>query len=127
MYRAEEGTRVLIHELLHASCLDPEGEPVEIREATIESWAELFLVALVGRGQPRRVAALWAKQAQWIRDVNNRAFHHHGVTGPAAYGWRYMVGREGVLADLGVTLPRRASASLPASSRFTGGFLDVSS
>jgi hypothetical protein len=123
VYRAEEGTRVLIHELLHAACLDPEGAPIELKEATIESWAELFLVALVGRGEPRRTAALWAKQAQWIRDVNDRARLHHGVTGPAAYGWRYMVGREGVLADLGVRLPPRASRRLPAESRFTTGLI----
>jgi len=119
VYRAEEGTRVLIHELLHAACLDPSNATIEIKEATIESWAELFLVALLGRGEPRRTAALWAKQAQWIRDVNDRARLHHGVTGPAAYGWRYMVGRESVLAGLGVTLPQRASRRLPAESRFT--------
>jgi hypothetical protein len=123
VYRAEEGTRVLIHELLHAACLDPVDATIEIKEATIESWAELFLVALVGRGRPRQVAALWAKQAQWIRDVNDRARLHHGVTSPAAYGWRYMVGREGVLADLGVRLPPRASRRLPAESRFTTGLI----
>jgi hypothetical protein len=119
VYRAEEATRVLIHELLHASCLDPVGETLETKEATIETWAELFLVALKAGGSRRRAAALWAEQAQWIRDVNDRARKHHGVIGPEAYGWRYTVGREAIYSGLGVALPGRASARLPAESRFT--------
>jgi hypothetical protein len=119
VYRYEEGTRVLIHELLHASCLDPAGERIEVKEATIETWAELFLVALLSRGSPRRAAELWKKQAQWIRDVNDRASRHHGVTDETAYGWRYTVGREHVFRRLGISLPTRASRRLPESSRFT--------
>ena len=50
VYRNEEATRVLIHELLHASCTDDHNKPVETKEAATEAWAELFLVALLSKG-----------------------------------------------------------------------------
>ena len=119
VYRFEEATRVLIHELLHASCLDPHNETIQIKEATIESWAELFLTALLSHGVPKRAAKLWRKQAQWVRDVNSRAGRHHSVSDPDAYGWRYTVGREAVFESLGIKIPTKPSSTLAGSSRFT--------
>ena len=50
IYRLEEATRVLIHELMHAACLDPVEATLPVREATVETWAELLLIAFRSKG-----------------------------------------------------------------------------
>ena len=119
IYRQEEATRVLVHEMLHAACLDPPVDSIPIREATTETWAELFLVAYRSRGVPGQAARLWALQSQWIADTNQRSSRQHNVRGNAQYGWRYLNGREIVLADLGILLPAPSKGPPPISSRFT--------
>jgi hypothetical protein len=123
IYRIEEATRVLIHELLHAACLDPVEATLPVREATIETWAELFLVAHRAGGDEGRATALWAKQLKWISDTNYKAAKHNNVRGPADYAWRYLNGRAGILRGLGIGLPK---PQLPAkaSCRFTHPDLD---
>ena len=105
MYRIEEATRVLIHEILHAACLDPPNATLEVKEATVETWAELFLVALKARGDLKKAEHLLKLQLQWVADTNYRAFKDHGVKGPPDYAWRYLNGREHVYKSLGVVLP----------------------
>ena len=46
IYRYEEATRVLLHELLHTACFDIE-KGVEDLEASKEAWNEVFLCALL--------------------------------------------------------------------------------
>ena len=104
VYRKEEATRVLIHELLHASCTDNMAEEEPIREALTETWAELFLVALRARGSRRRAATLWRAQSQRIAD-QEAVLAARGVLGPGDYAWRYTVGRRPVLKALGIDLP----------------------
>jgi hypothetical protein len=123
IYRAEEVTRVLIHELLHAACLDPKDVTLEVREATIETWAELFLIAHRAKGDATKAGALWKLQSQWIVDTNCKATQHHAVKGPADYAWRYLNGREGVFKSLGVELPK-PRAHKASSCRFTHPGLD---
>ena len=124
IYRIEEATRVLIHELLHAACLDPAGASLPLGEATVEAWAELFLVAHRAGGNETRAAALWSKQAQWIADTNHKAATHNNVRGEADYAWRYLNGRAGVFMELGIQLPKPRSLPEKASSRFTHPALD---
>ena len=121
VYREEEATRVLLHELLHAACLDEHGWPIPLREAAIETWAELFLVALVSKGGTTAAASLWRTQAQWVANTNWRAATEFGVQGSDNYAWRYLGGREQMYARLGVELPaaRAAGASTQQSLRFT--------
>jgi len=123
IYRVEEATRVLIHEMLHAACLDPKTEDVQIRESTVETWAELILIAFRAKGSRAKAADLWAKQAQWIADTNNRAAASHNVRNASKYGYRYLNGRAPIFAALGIELPapKRANAT---SSRFTTPELD---
>lgn len=116
IYRLEEATRVLIHELLHAACLDPPGSLPE-REATVESWAEVILVALRAKGSETKAAHLWRLQTQWVADTNKRAARAHRVKGQDDYAWRYMNGRADVYKSLGIALPE--AVSKPVSSRFT--------
>ncbi len=70
IYRMEEATRVLIHEMLHAACLDPPNETIPVREATVETWAELILVAYRSKGFLGKAEQLWTQQAQWVADTN---------------------------------------------------------
>ena len=120
IYREEEAARVLVHELLHASCTDNMNQPEEIREVLTESWAEVFLIAILS-STPAKAKKLWASQAQWI--VNQETvLKGYGVTSPADYAWRYTVGRRGVLEGLGLRFPRPSQDPafiLGGSLRFT--------
>lgn len=124
VYRLEEATRVFIHEMLHALCLDPPSPSIPYRESVIETWAELFLVAYRSRGSAVAAERLWRLQAQWIADQNRRAASQHGVAGPAQYGWRYLNGRAAVYEALGCSLPA-ASARRITQTRFTHPALDT--
>ena len=124
IYRIEEATRVLIHELLHAACLDPVGASLPTREATVEAWAELFLIAHRAGGDANKAAELWSKQAQWISDTNHKATAHNNVKGPADYAWRYLNGRAYVFQSLGIKLPKPQPPQAKASCRFTHPDLD---
>lgn len=121
IYRSEEATRVLVHELLHAGCLDEMGWSVPLREAAVETWAELFLVALVSKGVTTAAADVWAKQAQWVVDTNWKAAALHGTHDISDYAWRYLKGREEMYERLGVELPavRQSMAAGLTSLRFT--------
>lgn len=127
IYRAEEATRVLIHELVHAACLDEPGWPVEMREAMVETWAELILIALRSGGDPAAAGRLWATQSQWVADTNWKAAQQHGVNDMSDYAWRYLCGREQMYARLGIQLPaaRPAVAARMESVRFTAPALGV--
>ncbi len=118
IYRFEEATRVLIHELMHAACLDPPTPSIPWREATIETWAELILVALLSKGEKTAAKRLWGLQSQWVTDTNRRSHEKHGVRGDGDYGWRYMNGRAAIYTRLGCQMPP-PSGHVPASSRFT--------
>lgn len=118
VYRLEEATRVLIHEILHAACCDPHHESLEIREANTETWAELFLIAIVSKGSEREAARLWGIQSQWIANQNAILRTRFAVQSPNDYAWRYTIGREEILRSLKIDLPV-AIATRTRSSRFT--------
>lgn len=117
IYRLEEATRVLIHELLHAACCDPDA-PLPIKEANTETWAELMLVAILSKGSEQDGARLWAIQSQWIANQNHLLRSTYSVQSPEDYAWRYTLGREEILASLKMSLPE-PSASRTHSSRLT--------
>jgi len=100
IYREQEFCRVLIHELLHATCTDTKTDIAEV-EADTEAWAELFWVAILSKGNKRVAARLWAKQAQWI---SNQEYSLRGIT-QEDYIWRYTLGRRKALQELGIVLP----------------------
>lgn len=116
VYRLEEATRVLVHELLHAACLDPPAT-LPLKEATTETWAELFLVALCSGGSMNKAAELWTIQSQWISNQNEK-LKKKGVERPEHYAWRYTVGRELILRSLKIELPE-PKASRTHSCRLT--------
>lgn len=127
IYRQEEATRVLIHELLHAACLDEPDWSIPMREAMIETWAELILIALKAKGTVVNARRLWAAQGHWVADTNWRAKHMHNAHDLSDYGWRYLSGREDMYRRLGAELPapRRTVAEKTVSLRFTHPLLDM--
>lgn len=114
IYRVEEATRVLIHELFHAACLDPDPAKTSlpVLEATTETWAELLLIAFRSKGSRVKAQRLWAAQRLWIQTTNRHAAKFHSVKNEKDYAWRYMNGREIIYAQLGFDL---------GSSRQLGG------
>lgn len=118
VYRLEEATRVLIHEILHAACLDPPTNFLPIREANTETWAELFLVAICSKGSEKKASQLWKIQSQWIADQNATLIRRFGIRGPDDYAWRYTIGRQLILESLHISLPEPKSTH-GRSSRLT--------
>ena len=122
IYREEEVERVLIHELLHAACTDDMNKPEWMRELLTETWAELFLVAILANGSLRKATRLWKIQAQWIANQQHVLTTEYGVLTPDSFPWRYTVGRATALQNLGIMLPPPSSQprlALGNSLRFT--------
>lgn len=114
IYRAEDATRVLLHELQHASCLDHPEKGVDRVEAETEAWAELLYTAFLARGDPLRWNRIWSRQWAWIQKQNERVRRH---IRPATmeFPWRYTVGKEEVLREWFPSTPSPSTrASLPA-------------
>ena len=124
VYRYEEATRVMIHELLHASCTDDFSKPVEQREASTELWAELFLVALLSKGNQKLAEKLWRIQDHYIQDLNSTVYNYHHTKKPEDYGARYTILRTPVLYDLGFSHDKKYTPKKISISRFTSPDLD---
>lgn len=126
IYREEEATRVLIHEMVHAACLDEQGEgwTIPLKEAMVEMWAELILIAIVSKGSPLRAKLLWVKQKHWIADTNHAAQRLHNEDDPTDYAWRYLSGRVYMYATQGIEIPPPRSLQ-NKSTRFTHPALEV--
>jgi hypothetical protein len=122
IYRKEESERVLLHELLHACGSDLLENSTEIREALTETWAELFLIAVMARGSLQKAKKLWAIQSQWISDQNAFLYFKYNVKEDSDYAWRYTIAREGVFKSIGILLPPPNMISLN-SLRFTSPYL----
>lgn len=126
IYREEEVERVLVHELLHASCTDDMSKPEWMREVLTETWAELFLVGILAQGSMRKAKKLWEIQAQWIADQEAVLVNEYKITKPEQFPWRYTVGRSSVLKALGIPLPPPSADPkfmLGSSLRFTSNAL----
>jgi hypothetical protein len=112
IYRAEDATRVLLHELQHASCLDHMEHGVDIVEAETEAWAELLYAGLLSQGEKPLFHELVKKQADWMHRQNavvKRHLHHD-----RQFPWRYTVGKEEVWQRWGILEGQgRVSHALP--------------
>ena len=119
VYRFEEATRVLLHELLHTAGFDSEKD-VEFLEAHTEAWTELFLCGLLSRGYDRKFKALWATQVKWMTEQAETLKLERSVNTPADYAWRYMLGKKQVLEEGGFLRSFKGSDGLVTNSlRFT--------
>lgn len=100
VYRFEEVTRVLLHELLHTIGFDME-KGVEELEAYTEAWTELFLCALLSKGHTNKFSKLWSEQVNWMVEQAESLKVERNVNTPVDYAWRYMLGKVSVLNELG--------------------------
>jgi hypothetical protein len=95
LFRAEDATRVLIHELFHSGCCDNTQLNLEEREAETEAWAELFWCGLLSSGDLKTLKSLVHEQGSLIRSQNRRLVEgHHMQPGIQGFPWRYTVGKE---------------------------------
>jgi hypothetical protein len=94
IYRAEDATRVLIHELQHSCCLDHREHGIDRIEAETEAWAELIYCALLSHGNRQEFHRLIKRQSVWIQQQNRRIQHYIGDS--TSFPWRYTVGKEEV-------------------------------
>lgn len=104
IYRKEEATRVLIHEMLHASCTDIEDSLPNV-EADTEAWAEVILVAIAAKGEPTAFNRLWDIQAKYAVGQATSAIKYHKIKGQEDYSWRYSIGRIDCFKLFGLPLP----------------------
>jgi hypothetical protein len=111
IYRAEDATRVLIHELQHASCLDHVENGTDLVEAETEAWAELLYAGLLSQGKKALFHELVQKQADWMSTQNAEVKKH--IKG-RQFPWRYTVGKEEVWERWGIRSVRSVEeAKLP--------------
>ncbi len=123
IYRREDALRVLIHELQHACCLDDHKMSVEQLEAHTEAWAELIYAMVGAVIHHIRPEVAWRIQTAWSAAQNRRLRSEFGVTGPAAYAWRYTVGKEDVWQKMG--LPVAKAGEVTESLQLGAPQLDV--
>ena len=124
VYRFEEVTRVLLHELLHTLCFDSE-KGVEELEAYTEAWTEVFLCALLSRGSRPRFNRLWSQQIAWMTEQVRSLAVEREVKSPADYAWRYITGKMAVLEMKGFLRGFHETSQPTKSLRFTTPLWDA--
>ena len=103
VFRAEDATRVLIHELFHSNCCDSPDLHLEEKEAETEAWAELFWCGLLSLGNLKTFKSLVAEQGSLIRTQNRRIVDGgHMKREYQGFPWRYTVGKELLWAKWGL-------------------------
>ena len=103
LFRAEDATRVLIHELQHSACCDNTALHLEQREAETEAWAELLWTAFMSRGDLKTIKSLVKQQDIWSRSQNARLIRDKNfVTGPMGFPWRYTIGKTDMWKKWGI-------------------------
>jgi hypothetical protein len=100
IYRAEDATRVLIHELQHSCCLDRTENSLDEIEAETEAWAELFYQAIMSRGQKYMFKDLIKRQSEWMRKQNAKVKYH--MRSQKDFPWRYTIGKQEIWEKWGI-------------------------
>jgi hypothetical protein len=101
VYRAEDATRVLIHELFHAHCADNQADGTDVIEAKTEAWAEIVYSILLGRGNKRTSQMNLLHQSEWMHTQNRGIQKYHLITkSPREFPWRYTIGKEQIFREI---------------------------
>lgn len=101
IYRFEEATRVLLHELLHTACFDNDKETVEL-EVSTEAWTELLLCSILSKGSRIQFNKLWKQQCSWLQAQTKVLRDTYNINSPGDYCWRYLVGKHEKLDAMGL-------------------------
>jgi hypothetical protein len=102
IYRAEDATRVLIHELQHSCCLDNIDKTLDEIEAETEAWAELFYCAVLSRGKKYIFKDMIQRQSEWMKKQNNKVRQHMANPNSREFPWRYTIGKEEIWRRWGI-------------------------
>jgi hypothetical protein len=107
IYRAEDATRVLLHELFHACCCDNPDFGVDIMEAETEAWAELLYCAWLSRGTIHILLDLIKRQSDYMNKQNKKIAKRIGKKGVEnkEFPWRYTIGKQDVWERWGIFNP----------------------
>ena len=116
IYRKEEVSRVLIHELFHASCSDPYHLDTPHIEADTEAWAELVLCAMAAKGVETLFFQTMKQQIAWALQQAATIQKYHNVHTEQEYAWRYLIGRLDVWRSLGFMIPAIPTQFTPIRS-----------
>jgi len=116
IYRKEEMTRVLIHELLHASCSDPYHVDVSELESDTEAWAEIIQCAMAAEGKENKWKAFIKKQIEYSIRQSATLRDNHKVVSKADYAWRYTTGKLDIWRKLGFNIPELPKTYSPITS-----------
>jgi hypothetical protein len=125
IYRKEEATRVLVHELFHASCCDRPELCLEDREAETEAWAELVVIAYLANGKKTVGKRLLQKQLDWMSKNHATLREFYDIQGIQDYIWRYTIAREIAFCRLGIEVPIVHVSVPQRSSRLTHPSLEI--
>lgn len=117
IYRAEDATRVLLHELMHSSCLDHHEHGIDRVEAETEAWAELLYIGFLSQGNRQRFNRLYQLQSDWIQTQNQLVRKH--VKRPLDFPARYTLEKEKVWQEWGIMLPYGHTVHSGRSMRLT--------
>ena len=109
IYRAEDATRVLIHELQHAYGLDDHRMNLDKVEAETEAWAELLYHAILSKGNKKAFSHHLREQARWMHAQNQRVAAH--LKTPTQFPYRYTLAKEDVWKRWGLTSPSNQTCS----------------
>jgi hypothetical protein len=115
IYRAEDATRVLIHELLHACCLDRMSEGIDMIEAETEAWAELIYIAVLSQGKKFIFNSLLQRQSEWMRKQNQIVRKHISHPKSRQFPWRYTIGKQEIWEKWGILKMEDAKPSIHIS------------
>jgi len=105
IYRKEETVRVMIHELLHASCSDPYHNNISYLESDTEAWAEMIQCAMVANGNENEWKKLMKKQIDYSLVQSATLRDNHNVLSENDYAWRYTTGKFNIWKNLGLDVP----------------------
>lgn len=119
IYRAEDATRVLIHELQHSCCLDKVQNGVDLIEAETEAWAELFYIAILSKGIKHTFDDLLKKQSGWMIQQNKQVKKYMKNPNSYEFPWRYTLGKEDVWKKWGILQNSHIKVNLNNSLRLT--------
>jgi hypothetical protein len=117
LYRAEDATRVLLHELMHSTCMDNPKLGIDQVEAETEAWAELYHAAFLSQGNKERFHQLVLQQSAWMQSQNARV--QQFMKKPKEFPWRYTIGKEDVWRRWGILQPPYAIPAAHESLRLT--------
>jgi hypothetical protein len=107
IYRIEDATRVLLHELMHSCCLDNMENGVDRVEAETEAWAELMYIGCLSEGKEDIFYELLERQSCWMIEQNEKVRRYMKDPSSKEFPWRYTIGKEEIWEKWGILIKKK--------------------